>query len=83
MPVTSPLTVLSPRGQTQVPQWVRAALDLQPGQQMRWEVHDGAAHLRPVPVANPMAALGFAARHGLPAPASDTLLAELRAGEEA
>ena len=82
MPATSPTSVLSPRGQTHVPQWVRDELQLKPGQQLRWAVIDGEARLRPVPAADPLAALGFAARHGLNLPAStDELLAELRGGE--
>ncbi len=83
MPATTLTSVLSTRGQTQVPQWVRAQLHLESGQQLRWVVVDGEARLRPVPrVADPVAALGFAARHGLKLPKrTDDLLAELRAGE--
>lgn len=82
MPATSPTSIISPRGQTQVPQWVRSALHLEPGQQVRWIVRDGEAHLRPVPRADPLAALGFAAEHGLDSSIrSDDYLADLRGGE--
>jgi bifunctional DNA-binding transcriptional regulator/antitoxin component of YhaV-PrlF toxin-antitoxin module len=84
MPATSPTSVISSRGQTQVPQWVRNALNLTPGQQVRWVVRDGEAHLRPVPKADPLAALGFALRHGLETSmSSDEYLADLRGGETA
>lgn len=82
MPATSPTSVISPRGQTQVPQWVRSALHLEPGQQVRWIVRDGEASIRPVPKADPLAALGFAVRHGLETTMStDEYLADLRGGE--
>ena len=82
MPATSPTSVISPRGQTQVPLWVRSALHLEPGQQVRWIVRDGEAYIRPVPKADPIAALGFAARHGLETTMSaDEYLADLRGGE--
>jgi bifunctional DNA-binding transcriptional regulator/antitoxin component of YhaV-PrlF toxin-antitoxin module len=51
MPAASPTSVISARGQTQVPQWVRQELHLSPGQQVRWVVTDGEARLRPVPLA--------------------------------
>lgn len=83
MPATALTSVLSPRGQTQVPQWVRAALHLEPGQHLRWVVEGGEARLRPVPqTVDPVAALGFAARQGITLPArTDDLLADLRGGE--
>ena len=82
MPATSPTSVISLRGQTQVPQWVRSALHLEPGQQVRWVVRDGEARLRPVPQADPLAALGFAAQHGLETTmSSNEFLADLRGGE--
>jgi bifunctional DNA-binding transcriptional regulator/antitoxin component of YhaV-PrlF toxin-antitoxin module len=82
MPATSPISAISPRGQTQVPQWVRNALHLAPGQQVRWNVRDGEASIRPVPKADPLAALGFAARHGLKTTmTTDEYLADLRGGE--
>jgi bifunctional DNA-binding transcriptional regulator/antitoxin component of YhaV-PrlF toxin-antitoxin module len=82
MPATSATSVISARGQTQVPQWVRNALQLAPGQQVRWIVRDGEAYLRPVPKADPLAALGFAARLGLDVTqSSDAYLADLRGGE--
>lgn len=38
MPVTSDITMLSERGQLQVPAWVRERLALQPGQRFAWRV---------------------------------------------
>lgn len=81
MPATSLTSVISPRGQTQVPQWVRSALHLAPGQQVRWVVRDGEAYLRPVPKADPIAALDFAAQHGLEIMSTDEYLEDLRGGE--
>jgi bifunctional DNA-binding transcriptional regulator/antitoxin component of YhaV-PrlF toxin-antitoxin module len=82
MPATSPTSLISARGQTQVPQWVREELHLSPGQQVRWVVRDGEARLRPVPVADPLAALAFAEQHGLESTmSSDDYLADLRGGE--
>ena len=82
MPATSPTSVISPRGQTQVPQWVRQALHLTSGQQVRWVVRDGEARLRPVPLADPLAALAFAEQHGLESTmSSDVYLADVRGGE--
>jgi len=82
MPATSVTSVISPRGQTQVPQWVRNQLHLASGQQVRWFVRDGEARFRPVPPADPLAALDFAERHGLETIiSSDEYLAEVRGGE--
>ena len=38
MPVTSDVTMLTDRGQIQVPAWVRERLALQPGQRFSWRV---------------------------------------------
>lgn len=38
MPVTSDITVLTDRGQLQVPAWLRDQLALQPGQRFAWRV---------------------------------------------
>ena len=38
MPVTSDITVLTDRGQLQVPAWLRDQLALQPGQRFVWRV---------------------------------------------
>lgn len=38
MPVTSDITMLTDRGQIQVPAWVRERLALQPGQRFSWRV---------------------------------------------
>ena len=38
MPVTSDVTILTDRGQLQVPAWVRERLALQPGQRFAWSV---------------------------------------------
>lgn len=38
MPVTSDVTMLTDRGQLQVPAWVRERLALQPGQRFAWRV---------------------------------------------
>ena len=38
MPATSDVTILTDRGQLQVPAWVRERLALQPGQRFAWSV---------------------------------------------
>ena len=38
MPATSDITILTDRGQLQVPAWVRERLALQPGQRFAWSV---------------------------------------------
>ena len=38
MPVTSHITMLTDRGQVQVPAWVREKLELQTGQKFAWRI---------------------------------------------
>ena len=69
-----------------IPARIRREMHLQPGQTVVWEVistTECRLIVLPTPqiVPDPMAALGFARRHGLEEGSSDALLAELREGE--
>ena len=81
MPATSDITMLTDRGQLQVPAWVREQLELQPGQRFAWRVladGDVSLHIiRPAAVERRRRWRAYVNA----SQSSDALLAEAREGE--
>ncbi len=80
-------TTVTERGQVSIPAELRREMQLTPGRTVHWEkVSDTECRLRverpPVIKPDPVAAIGFAKRHGLPQRATAEWMEILREGEE-
>ena len=80
-------TTITERGQVSIPAHLRREMNLEPGQMVLWEkVSATECRLvlepRKVIKADPVAAIGFAKRHGLPTRATAEWMKILRGGEE-
>ena len=79
-------TTITERGQISIPAQLRRAMRLVPGQTVVWEKVSATecrliVEPRSVVKPNPLAALNFAKKHGLPQRRSAEALMELREGE--
>ncbi len=85
MPVTSDITVLTDRGQLQVPAWVRSQLAFEPGQRFVWRVlPDGDVQLHAVRQDREARRAGWRAyvHTTQGARTSDEVMAELREADQ-
>lgn len=82
-------TTITERGQVSIPAELRREMHLDPGRTLLWEKvseEELRVRVQPLPTTppDPVAAIGFAQRHGLASPhrSTDAFLRELREGEE-
>ena len=80
-------TTITERGQISIPAELRREMNLRPGQTVVWEqLSETECRLTiskaPAIKPNPIAAIGFAQRHGMPHLRTEEWMTTLREGEE-